>query len=71
VLPRSLTDVYPLLTILVVCAALIVVYPPAALAIFLLGAIVTGWAALRKARTRATRRAVEEGGRKSDSDQAS
>jgi hypothetical protein len=43
---------YPLLTLLVVCAVLVVLYPPAALAIFALGAIVTGWAAWSKARAR-------------------
>ncbi|HET7135465.1 MAG TPA: hypothetical protein VFJ25_06055 [Casimicrobiaceae bacterium] len=59
---------YPLLTMLVVCATLIVVYPPAALAIFLLGAIVTGWAALRKARARAGQRAADALRRDTDVD---
>lgn len=59
---------YPLLTVLVVCAALIVLYPPAALAIFLLGAIVTGWAALRKARARAAKRAADGMRRETDVD---
>ena len=59
---------YPLLTVLVVCAALIVLYPPAALAIFLLGAIVTGWTALRKARARAAKRAADGMRRETDVD---
>ena len=42
----------PLLVTLVACIATVVLYPPAALAIFLLGAIVTGWAAWSKARAR-------------------
>jgi threonine/homoserine/homoserine lactone efflux protein len=42
----------PLLVTLVACVALIVVYPPAALAIFAVGALVTGWAAWTKARAR-------------------
>ncbi|HET9748802.1 MAG TPA: hypothetical protein VFS06_05820 [Casimicrobiaceae bacterium] len=42
----------PLLVTLVACAAAVVIYPPAALAIFVLGAIVTGWAAWSKARAR-------------------
>jgi len=42
----------PLLVTLVACAAAVVIYPPAALAIFVLGAIVTGWAAWGKARAR-------------------
>jgi hypothetical protein len=46
---------YPLLTLLVVCAVLVVLYPPAALAIFALGAIVTGWAAWSKSRDRRAR----------------
>jgi amino acid permease len=46
---------YPLLALLVVCAVFVVLYPPAALAIFALGAIVTGWAAFRKARARGAR----------------
>ena len=42
----------PLMVTLVLCVALVVVYPPAALAIFALGALVTGWAAWSKARAR-------------------
>jgi hypothetical protein len=45
----------PLLVTLVACAAAVVIYPPAALAIFVLGAIVTGWAAWSKARGRRRR----------------
>jgi len=44
----------PLLVTLIACAALVVVYPPAALAIFVVGAIVTGWVTWSKARARAT-----------------
>jgi Flp pilus assembly protein TadB len=42
----------PLLVTLVACVAAVVLYPPAALAIFVLGAIVTGWATWGKARAR-------------------
>jgi hypothetical protein len=45
----------PLITVLIVCAALVMVYPPVALAIFALGAIVTGCAAWSKARARRAR----------------
>ena len=43
---------HPLLVTLVLCAGLVVVYPPAALALFALGAAVTGWAAWSRARVR-------------------
>ena len=46
----------PLIVLLILGAAVTVLYPPAALAIFLLGALVTGWAAWKKARTRSDRR---------------
>jgi threonine/homoserine/homoserine lactone efflux protein len=42
----------PLIVTLVLCAALVAFYPPAALAIFVIGAALTGWAAWRKARER-------------------
>jgi hypothetical protein len=44
--------VQPLLVTLIVCAAAVVIHPPLALAIFAIGAIVTGWAAWGKARAR-------------------
>jgi hypothetical protein len=45
----------PLVVTLVLCAALVVFYPPAALAIFVIGAAVMGRAAWRKAREREAR----------------
>ncbi len=45
----------PLMIMLVLCAAIVVVYPPAALAIFVVGAALMGRAAWRKAREREAR----------------
>ena len=42
----------PLIVTLVLCAAIVVVYPPAALAIFAIGAALMARAAWRKARER-------------------
>lgn len=46
----------PLIATMIVCAALVVLYPPATLAIFVLGTGILGWAAWRKARERRRRR---------------
>lgn len=45
----------PLIPALIVCAALVVVYPPAALVIFVAAVAILGWASWRKARGRAVR----------------
>jgi len=45
----------PLIVTLVLCAALVVVYPPIALAIFVIAAALMGRAAWRKARDREAR----------------
>ncbi|HWD15037.1 MAG TPA: hypothetical protein VG840_07970 [Casimicrobiaceae bacterium] len=59
----------PLLVTLIACVAAVVVYPPAALAIFVLGAIVTGWATWSKARARAKRKSGDRDGDETPNDE--